>query len=214
MSDPTVFDPRHIITSVDQLRLLIEPPRQAQLTKVMSALDAHGRRWIEHSPFVVISSVDAIGRMDLSPKGDAPGFVRILDDRTLAVPDRPGNRRLDTMLNILERPDVGLMFVVPGRGEVLRIAGTSQIVTDPELLGTMEAGGRAPALALVVTIDEAMFHCGKSVIRSKLWSPEHWPNIDGLASYAECLIDQTTSDETLEQMESRFATWHDGNELY
>lgn len=209
-----MFDPRHIITSVEQLRLLVEPPRKAQLTKVMSALDGHGRRWIEHSPFVVISSVDSAGRMDLSPKGDAPGFVRILDDRTLAVPDRPGNRRLDTMLNILERPQVGLMFVVPGRGEVFRIAGTSQIVTDPELLDTMQAGGRAPALALVVTIDEAMFHCGKSVIRSKLWAPEHWPKIDDLASYAECLIDQTTSDETLEQMESRFATWHEGNELY
>ncbi len=214
MFDSTVFDSRHVVTSVDQLRSLVEAPRRAQLTKVMSALDEHGRRWIERSPFVVISSVDATGRMDVSPKGDAPGFVRILDDRTLAVPDRPGNRRLDTMLNVLERPQVGLMFVVPGRGEVLRIAGRSQIVADPELLGTMEAGGRAPALALVVTIDEAMFHCGKSVIRSKLWSPEHWPNIDDLASYAECLIDQTTSDETLDEMETRFATWHDGNELY
>ena len=214
-----MFDPRHVITSIDQLRSIVAPPRPAQMTKVMTALDEHARRWIERCPFVVVSSVDANGRMDLSPKGDAPGFVRIVDDRTVAVPDRPGNRRLDTMVNVLERPQVGLMFVVPGRGEVLRVSGSCQIVTDPDLLDTMKAGDRAPVLALVVTIDEAMFHCGKSVIRSKLWSPEQWPDVDGLASYAQCLIDQvgfgkTGSDETLEQMETRFATWHDGNELY
>ncbi|MDA3039782.1 MAG: pyridoxamine 5'-phosphate oxidase family protein [Actinomycetota bacterium] len=208
------FDPRHLITSVDELRSFVDPPRPAQLTKVMQSLDLHCRRWIERSPFIVVSSVDAGGRMDLSPKGDEPGFVRILDERTLAVPDRPGNRRLDTMLNVLERPQVGLMFIVPGRGEVLRVSGTCQIVSDPELLGTMKAGGRAPTLALVVTIDEVMFHCGKSVIRSKLWSPEQWPDVEGLASYAQCLIDQTASDESLEQMETRFATWHEGNELY
>jgi len=152
--------------------------------------------------------------MDLSPKGDPPGFVRILDDKTLAIPDRPGNRRLDTLHNVLEQPQVGLMFVVPERGEVLRVAGTGHVVTDPDLLETMTVRGRLPLLALVVEIGEVMFHCGKSIIRSKLWSPEDWPNIEGLASYAECLGDQTTSDETVTEMETRFKSWHHGNELY
>jgi PPOX class probable FMN-dependent enzyme len=152
--------------------------------------------------------------MDLSPKGDPPGFVKILDNTTLAIPDRPGNRRLDTLNNLLQQPQVGLMFIVPGRGEVLRVSGTGQIVTDPDLLSTMAVVERPPRLALVVTIDEIMFHCGKSVIRSKLWSPSEWPDIQGLASYAECLGDQTTSDETVTQMEARFASWRDGNELY
>ncbi|MDG1196477.1 MAG: pyridoxamine 5'-phosphate oxidase family protein [Actinomycetota bacterium] len=209
-----MFDPQHVITTAENLRRLVPPPRPAQETKVLAALDTHCRRWIQGSPFVVISSVDLAGNMDLSPKGDPPGFVQILDDTTVAIPDRPGNRRLDTLNNLLQQPKVGLMFIVPGRGEVLRVSGTGQIVTDPDLLSTMTVAGRSPRLALVVTIDEVMFHCGKSVIRSKLWSPSEWPDIEGLASYAECLGDQTTSDETVTQMEARFASWQDGNELY
>ena len=209
-----MFDSSHVITTTEDLRRLVSPPRPAQETKVLSELDRHCRNWIERSPFVVVSSVDSVGRMDLSPKGDPPGFVQILDDKTLAIPDRPGNRRLDTLHNVLEQPQVGLMFVVPGRGEVLRVAGTGRIVTDPDLLATMAVRERLPLLALVVEIDEVMFHCGKSIIRSKLWSPEAWPNIKGLASYAECLDDQTTSDETVTEMETRFRSWHDGNELY
>tara|TARA_Y100001936_G_scaffold235412_1_gene263601 strand:+ start:6689 stop:7147 length:459 start_codon:yes stop_codon:yes gene_type:complete len=152
--------------------------------------------------------------MDLSPKGDPAGFVQILDDKTLAIPDRPGNRRLDTLHNVLEQPHVGLMFMVPGRGEVLRVSGVAQIVNDPDFLATMAIKGRPPILALVIEANEVMFHCGKSVIRSKLWSPKDWPQIDDLASYAECLGDQTTSDETVAQMEARFGSWHEGNELY
>lgn len=208
------FDERFVITSPAELRDLVPPPRPAQQTKVLAALDGHGRRWIERSPFVVIASTDAEGRMDLSPKGDPPGFVRILDERTLAIPDRPGNRRLDTLHNVLAQPAVAVMFLVPGRGEVLRVAGTARIVRDPDLLATMAVSGRSPALSLVVAISEVMFHCGKSVIRSGLWSPEAWPEVEDLASYAQCLADQTAADETVEQMEARFATWHDGNELY
>ncbi|MEL7157876.1 MAG: pyridoxamine 5'-phosphate oxidase family protein, partial [Actinomycetota bacterium] len=106
MFDPRQVDPQHVIASADELRSLVPAPRAAQETKVLDALDGHCRRWIEASPFLVLSSVDAHGRMDLSPKGDPPGFVRILDDQHLAIPDRPGNRRLDTMLNVLERPQV------------------------------------------------------------------------------------------------------------
>ena len=209
-----MFDSSFVVSSAAELRELVPGPRPAQETKVLGALDRHGRAWIERSPFLVIASRDGSGRLDLSPKGDPPGFVHVLDDSTLAIPDRPGNRRMDTFLNVIETGSVAVMFMVPDRGEVLRIAGTAQVVRDPALLERMSERGRAPQLALVVTIDEVMFHCGKSVIRSGLWSPEAWPDIDGLASYAECLADQTTSDETVDQMEARFATWHDGNELY
>jgi PPOX class probable FMN-dependent enzyme len=209
-----MFDDQHVITSAEELRRLVPEPRAAQQTKVLSSLDDHCRRWIGRSPFVVVASADRAGRTDLSPKGDPPGFVRILDDRTIAIPDRPGNRRLDTLTNVLERPQLAVMFLVPARGEVLRLAGTGQVVTAPELLASMALRGRAPSLALVVSIDEVMFHCGKSVIRSGLWSPEAWPAIDDLASYAQCLADQTSADETVEEMEARFATWHEGNELY
>ena len=214
MTEPVAFDQRHVVTTEAELRALVPSPRRAQLTKVLDRLDDHCRRWIERSPFVVVSSVGADGRIDVSPKGDPPGFVRVLDDRTLAVPDRPGNRRLDTLSNVLARPAVGVMFMVPGRGEVLRVGGTARIVTAPDLLASMVVADRAPVMALVLTIDEVMFHCGKSVIRSGLWSADRWPEIDDLASYARCLAEQTASDETVEQMEARFATWHDGNELY
>lgn len=207
-------DARHIVETAEALRELVPQPRPAQATKVLRSLDHHGRAWIERSPFLVISSRASDGRIDVSPKGDPPGFVRVLDDTTLAIPDRPGNRRLDTFLNVIETGAVGLLFMVPGRGEVLRVRGSGQITTDPELLATMAERGRDPVLALVVTIDGVMFHCGKSVIRSGLWEPEQWPMIDGLASYAQCLADQTASDETVDEMESRFATWHAGNELY
>ena len=143
-----MLDPQHVITAADELRRVVPPPRPAQETKVLSALDVHCRRWIQRSPFVVVSSIDSAGRMDLSPKGDPPGFVQILDDETLVIPDRPGNRRLDTLHNLLERPQVGLMFVVPGRGEVLRVSGTGQIVTDPDLLATMAVATGATAGAV------------------------------------------------------------------
>ena len=209
-----MFDSRHVLTNPEELRDLVPSPRSAQQTKVLSSLDGHCRRWIQRSPFVVVCSTDSSGNMDLSPKGDPAGFVQILDDKTLAIPDRPGNRRLDTLHNVLEQPHVGLMFMVPGRGEVLRVSGVAQIVNDPDLLATMAIKGRPPILALVIEAKEVMFHCGKSVIRSKLWSPKDWPQIDDLASYAECLGDQTTSDETVAQMEARFGSWHEGNELY
>ena len=204
----------HLIRTTEQLHDLLGRPRLAQQTKGIAALDDHCRRWIAASPFIVIASADAAGRMDVSPKGDPPGFVHVVDDVTLAVPDRPGNKRFDTFSNVLANPRVSLIFLVPGRGETLRVEGTATISTDPDLLQTMIVSGKAPALALVVDIAEVMFHCGKSMIRSKLWQPDHWPSIDGLASYAQCIADQATSDETVGEMEERFATWPLGNELY
>lgn len=206
-------DPQ-LIRSSEELRALVGEPRLAQQTKAVTRFDDHCRRWIAASPFIVIGSSDVSGRMDLSPKGDPPGFVKILDDTTLAIPDRPGNKRFDTFNNVLANPNVAVIFVVPGRVETLRVEGKASIRTDPDLLQALSHEGRPPSLALVVELTEVMFHCGKSMIRSKLWDSSAWPAIDGLASYAECLADMATLDETVESMESRFATWPLGNELY
>jgi len=209
-----MVDDEHMVRTADELREMLGTPRAAQLAKCLPRLDEHCRRWIQRSPWLVICSSDAGGRMDISPKGDPPGFVRILDDTTIAIPDRPGNKRFDTLTNVLENPRVGVMFVVPGRDEVVRVGGVAHITKDPELLASMAVREREPVLALIVDIDEAMFHCGKSMIRSGLWEPERWPTVDGLASYAQCLADQAAADETVEQMEERFGSWRSGNELY
>mgnify|MGYP001376351985 CR=1 FL=1 len=205
---------KEVVTDAGQIRSLMGEPRKAQLTKVLPRLDEHCRAWIERCPFLVLCSADATGQLDASPKGDPGGFVKILDDKTLAIPDRPGNRRADTLCNIIENPNVAAIFLMPGRGETLRVAGQAQIVLDADLLETMVVNRRAPKAALVIDIDEVMFHCGKSMIRSKLWQPEHWPVIDGLASYAQLIAAQAQTDESVEQMEERFATWKQGNELY
>lgn len=215
MSEPSpAATDDHLIRSADELRSLVGEPRQAQQTKAITALDDHCRRWIAASPFVVLASADASGRMDVSPKGDPAGFVRVIDDTTVAVPDRPGNKRFDTFTNVLANPNVSMIFLVPGRAETLRLAGRAVISTEPTLLASLAERGRDPALALVISVDEVMFHCGKSMIRSQMWQPDAWPDIEGLASYAECLADQAISDETVAEMEARFGTWPLGNELY
>jgi len=172
-----------------------------QVGKVIDHVDEHCRAWIERSPFVVISSASASGAIDVSPKGDPPGFVRVLDPKTLAVPDRPGNHRGDTFRNVVENPHVGLMFVVPKRREVVRVSGTAVVVRDQPLLESMAIDAKVPRLALVVTVQEAMFHCGKSMIRSHLWEPELWGPVDGLPTYAEALVDHAALDTPLDQVE-------------
>src|SRR5258705_2818538 len=126
--------------------------------------------------------------MDVSPKGDPPGFVQVLDDETLAIPDRPGNRRADTFSNVLQNPGVGLIFLIPGKLETLRVNGRARIVRDMALRERMAVQGKVPQIALVVTVEEAFIHCGKCMIRSQLWQPESWPDGDALPSQAECLV--------------------------
>lgn len=204
----------HRINSIDQVRDMFGEPRKAQQTKAIHALDDHCRRWIAASPFLVLGSADTDGRMDLSPKGDPPGFVHVLDDTTLAIPDRPGNKRFDTFANVLANPNVSLIFIVPGRDETLRIKGTALLSRDPQLLESLGHHGRPATLAVIVTVTEVMFHCGKSMIRSRLWHSSDWPDIRALASYAECIGDHAVTDETVAEMEARFGTWPEGKELY
>ncbi|HXF61549.1 MAG TPA: MSMEG_1061 family FMN-dependent PPOX-type flavoprotein, partial [Caldilineaceae bacterium] len=138
-----------VVTSEEQLREIMGYPAQRVIDKVVSSLDEHCRAFIAKSPFLLIGSADARGHMDVSPKGDPPGFVRVLDDKTLAIPDRPGNRRADTFGNILQNPKVALIFLVPGKQETLRVSGTAQIVRDQWLRELMPVRGKTPDLALV-----------------------------------------------------------------
>jgi PPOX class probable FMN-dependent enzyme len=139
------------------------------LSKVSAKLDRRCRDFIAKSPFVIVASAGTNGNLDVSPKGDPAGFVRVLDQATLAIPDEPGNRRIETFRNILQHPSIGLIFLVPGSSETLRIGGTALIVRDQAVRALWQSRGRLPALAMIVRVDRVYFHCGKCVMRSKLW---------------------------------------------
>jgi PPOX class probable FMN-dependent enzyme len=191
---------RDLVTSEEALRALVGTPSELAIKKQNAALDAHGRDFIAHAPFVLVATANAAGRCDVSPKGDAPGFVRVLDDRHLAIPDRPGNKRLDGMRNILSNPHVGLIFLIPGRRETLRVNGRACITRDETLLASMEALGKRPLLALGVEVEEVYLHCAKAFIRSALWQPDRWPNVEGLASAAQMFWDQAKPACTVEEL--------------
>ena len=172
---------KDVITDPAQFRELMGEPPPPCVAKTIAILDRHCRAFIARSPFVLIASASARGQMDISPKGDAPGFVRVLDDKTLAVPDRPGNRRADTFTNVLENPRVGLIFFVPGKSETLRVSGSATIVRDADLRESMAARGKTPDFALAVDVEEVFFHCSKCIVRSSLWIPAglavaRWPS--------------------------------------
>ncbi|MEO6654411.1 MAG: MSMEG_1061 family FMN-dependent PPOX-type flavoprotein [Ilumatobacteraceae bacterium] len=158
------------ITTLDQLREVIAPPSDLVTAKEVNAFDTHCRDFIARSPFVLIASSDGQGSIDISPKGDPTGFVQVLDDWTLAIPDRPGNHRADTFVNVVRHPYVGLIFLIPGTKNTLRVRGRATIVRDLGLRESMVVNGRVPDLALVVELTAAYFHCAKCIIRSELWS--------------------------------------------
>jgi uncharacterized protein len=191
-----------VIRTAAELRRVIGPPVERSLKKEITRLDAHCRALIARSPFVLIASGNAAGRMDVSPKGDHAGFVLVLDDETLAIPDRPGNRRADTFTNVLESPGVGLLFLVPGKLETLRVNGKARIVRDLGLRERMSFSGKVPELALVVTVQQAFIHCGKCMLRSHLWHQEQWPDIEGLPTQAQCLVDHGKLEESLQEVQA------------
>jgi PPOX class probable FMN-dependent enzyme len=158
-----------VITTESELREIVGLANRWFTSKILHRLDRHCRAFIAASPFVVIGSTDPLGMVDLSPKGDRAGFVKSLDDATLAVPDRRGNGRVDTFHNLLQNPGVGLIFFVPGRRETLRVTGRAMIVRDQDIRRTMMDNGRMPELAMIVTVEKAFFHCGKCITRSNLW---------------------------------------------
>ena len=166
-----------------------EPSHRAK-AKQLPQLDQHARAFIGLSPFLVIASSDGQGRGDATPRGDAPGFVAVLDDATLLIPDRPGNRRVDTMLNVAENPSVGLLFLVPGVNETLRVNGLARMTVDAELLKPLAAQGKDPVAGLIVQVEEVYFHCGKALIRSRLWDPDTRVERSCFPSLGHILADQ------------------------
>ncbi len=177
----------HVITTVDELRDLIGRPAELVCSKVTDRINDLTREYIDRSPFLCIATSDADGNCDLSPRGDPAGFVRILDDRTVLLPERPGNRIADTLTNILENPHVGLLFLVPGATETYRVNGRATLTTDPDLLEPCAVEGRVPKLAILVAIDEAYTQCSKAVLRSRLWDPDRFVTQDDLPSNGEIL---------------------------
>jgi uncharacterized protein len=195
---------RDVVTGIDELRVLMGEPSEVALKKDIGVLDEHCRAFIAHSPFVLLATAGATGRCDVSPKGDAPGFVRVLDDRHLVIPDRPGNKRFDGMQNLLDNPHAGLIFLVPGKEETLRVNGRAWIVRDSEILESLTAMGKRPALAIGVEVEECFLHCAKAFKRSHLWEHAQWPELGDLASAARMFLDQTKmADMTVEDMERR-----------
>lgn len=201
---------RHVVTSSAQLREAVGDPSEIAIKKQVASLDAHCRQFIARSPFLLMATADATGRCDVSPKGDAPGFVLVLDDRHLVIPDRPGNRRLDGMRNLLENPRLGLIFLIPGREETLRVNGRAWIVRDEDLLERLTFAGKRPLLAVGVEVEECFMHCAKAFKRSKLWNADQWPDPTALTPAARILLDHAKPEGmTVEQMERRLQESYD-----
>ena len=171
----------------DDLRLLLGEPSQLVQSKIASRLNDVTRQFVERSPFLCLATSAADGTCDVSPRGDPAGFVRIIDDRTLLLPDRPGNRLADSLRNVLENPHVALLFVIPGVTDTFRVNGRATLVTDPDLLEPCAVEGKVPKLALWIEIQEAYTHCSKAFLRSNLWDPESYVDRDELPSNGELL---------------------------
>ena len=181
---------KDVVSSKQELRALFGEPNERAVLKCKSALDEHSRAFIAAAPFLLLATSSAAGQCDVSPKGDKPGFVLVLDETHLVVPDRPGNNRIDGLTNILENPHVGLIFLVPGRGDTLRVNGRAAIVRDEEILSRAAMHGKLPKVGIGVEVEEAYLHCPKAFLRSSLWDTSTWADAQKLPSFAQMLWDQ------------------------
>lgn len=193
------------ITSRDELRKIYKPASERALRKELRQLDGHFKSFIARSPFVLIGSSDGKGHADVTPKGDRPGFVAVLDDNTIAIPDRPGNNRLDTHENIIDEPYVGLLFLIPGMNETLRINGKALITDDEALRQRMAVEGKLPQTVIVVKVEAAYMHCAKAFMRSQLWRPETWPDRSTMPTLGQILTDQIEGNVTAEATDKALA---------
>jgi PPOX class probable FMN-dependent enzyme len=198
------------ITTIEELRTVMDMPSEPALKKELSRLDEHCRWFIERAPFVFIATSNAAGQCDVSPKGDAPGFVQVLDDETLVLPDRPGNNRADSITNILQNPHIGMIFVVPGADWTLRVNGRASIMRDSDVLDRCAVNGKRPALGIAVHVEEAYMHCPKCIIRSKLWDQEMQLNPGDMPKFALMARDmagyQKVPAEIIERMDAESNT--------
>ncbi|MFJ2400030.1 MSMEG_1061 family FMN-dependent PPOX-type flavoprotein [Streptomyces xanthochromogenes] len=184
--------PRRV--SPEEVRVLLGQPEPMVEAKVQTRIDDHFRRFIAHSPFLTMATADAAGRTDCSPRGDYPGFVKVLDEHTVALPDRPGNRIADSFRNLAENDSVGLCFLIPGVREVLRVNGSGYVTDEPDVLVRMRTEAKRPELAIVVEVAEAYFHCGRALIRSRLWDPASQALAEGMPSMGEVAAAQFGAD--------------------
>lgn len=180
----------NVVLGEQELHEIVGTPASRAVLKERATLDEHCRAFIGLSPFVLVATAGKDGCCDVSPKGDAPGFVRVLDERRLVIPDRPGNKRLDGMRNLIVNPHVGLIFLVPGREDTLRVNGRAWITRDPCMLERCVVQDKTPLLAVGVEVEECFMHCAKAFRRSQLWSPATWPAPEALPSMACVLFDQ------------------------
>ena len=175
---------------MSEVRRRLGEPEAMIEAKVRDHVDPHARRFIAHSPFLTLATADAAGRADCSPRGDYPGFVKILGERTLAIPDRTGNKIADSFRNLAENDGVGLLFFVPGMRETLRVNGSAYVTDEPDVLARMRTEAKEPMLAIVVEVEQVYFHCCRALIRSRLWDPAGQALADELPSAGEIVSDQ------------------------
>jgi uncharacterized protein len=192
---------RREVSTIDELRAIVGEPNKYVANKVRARLSTVQRDWLAQSPLGFVATTDAQGRVDVSPKGDPPGFVHVLDDTTIAIPERPGNKRVDGYLNVLERSHVGTLFVIPGRGDTLRINGTARILVDADYFDAMTVEGKRPILALEIDVEEVFFHCAKAFLRSDAWKPESWnpTAVPSVAQIAKALMKADISQAELDE---------------
>jgi PPOX class probable FMN-dependent enzyme len=193
------------ITTREQLRSLYRAPGDGAVRKELRQLDPHARRFLEHSPFVLIGTQDREGHADVSPKGDRAGFCVALDDRTVAIPDRPGNNRLDSFENVMVNPAVGLLFLIPGMNETLRINGEGRLTADRALCERLAVEGKPALTTLIVEIGAIYMHCAKAFMRSALWAPESWPDRAEMPTLGQILRDQLALPQSREEVDASLA---------
>ncbi len=184
-----------VVASEDELRDNYGEPMDLALMKQLGKLDAHCKDFISRSPFLCIGTSAADGKADVSPRGDPPGFVQVLDDNTIFIPDRPGNNRLDTMSNIVANPDVGLLFLIPGYEDALRVNGKAKLVKDKKILERCTVNRKVPTMGIMVEVNEAYLHCAKAVRRSKLWQAESQQDRKEMPTLAQMILEQVATPE-------------------
>lgn len=193
------------VTTEAQLRDVLGYPSQIARDKVIDHIDDYCAEFIERSPFAVVSTRGPENEMDLSPRGDPAGFVKVIDSQTLALPDRLGNRRGDTWSNLLVNPQVGLIFLVPGKRETLRVSGRGLLIRDQSLREQLAHNGRVPDLAMVVEVKRVMFQCSKCMVRSSLWQPDQWADVSDMSSLAEAIKVHSALSESIEEIDEVIA---------
>ena len=194
---------RHRVTSAEELESLLGSPSELVIRKQLAQLDRHMQAFIAEAPFALLGTYGCDGQCDVSPRGDRPSVARVIDPKTLVLAERPGNRRADSLQNVIETGRVGLLFVIPGLGETLRVNGLACVIRDEIVLATLAGQGKQPVVGIAVEVQECYLQCAKALIRSKLWEPPQPLKTPSLSCFAEILIEQTNVDETVESLDEK-----------